>query len=100
MQKAIQIELKEKSIEIELKETELQADLQDKKTEFDMSNLISLYDGKEYEGSYEITPKISSQTLQTKGRVMAKDMQVKEIPYFEVSNISNGNTVYIGKELE
>ena len=48
-----------------------------------------------YEGSYEITPAIEAQTLETKNRKMEEDLKVLEIPYFETSNPS-GTTVIIG----
>ena len=49
-----------------------------------------------YAGSYEVTPKIKRQTLATEDKVMAKDLTVKEIPYYEVSNTHGGTTVIIG----
>lgn len=52
-----------------------------------------------YEGSYKVTPKVSSQVLETAHKVMSEDVTVAEIPYFEVSNIGKGHTVYIGKEI-
>ncbi len=58
-----------------------------------------LAEEKQYEGEYDVTPKVESQTLPTKEKYLLKDVTIKEIPYFEVSNDS-GNTVYIGKEIE
>lgn len=52
-----------------------------------------------YQGEYEITPKIDGVTVPTAQKSMEKDLRIKEIPYFEVSN-PNGKTVYIGKEIE
>ena len=54
---------------------------------------------EEYKGSYEVTPQVQEQTLSTARKVMRDDIKVKEIPYFEVSNNSGGNTVYIGSEV-
>lgn len=48
-----------------------------------------------YEGSYEVTPKVASQSLLTKGKLMINDVEVKSIPYHEVSNDSNGITISI-----
>lgn len=48
-----------------------------------------------YEGSYEITPKTTPQTLETSFRSLYKDIEVKEIPAEEVSNI-HGTTFIIG----
>ena len=49
-----------------------------------------------YEGPYEVTPKITAQTLETKQKFMDKDIQIREIPYYRVSNIKGGDTVTIG----
>ena len=58
----------------------------------------------EYSGNpddYVVTPKaFEVQTLSTKGKLMKQDLVVKEIPYSETSNPSDGITIYIGKELE
>ena len=55
--------------------------------------------GEPYEGEYEVTPKISSQTLATAKKLMKDDMTIKAIPYFDVSNPAGGQTIYIGSEL-
>ena len=52
-----------------------------------------------YKGEYEVTPKVTEQTLPTAQKVLEKDVCVKKIPYFEVSNNSGGNTVFIGSEV-
>ena len=52
-----------------------------------------------YTGEYNVTPKIESQMLPTKEKVMAEDVTIKAIPFFNVSNTSGGSTVYIGKEV-
>ena len=48
-----------------------------------------------YEGAYEVTPAISSQTLPTQYKYLRDDITVLEIPYYEVSN-PEGTTVIIG----
>lgn len=53
----------------------------------------------DYTGSYEVTPKTSEQSLKTKDRHLTDDVTVKAIPFFETSNNSGGNTVYIGSEV-
>lgn len=58
-----------------------------------------IYDGETYEGSYEITPSVHSQTLFTKQKFMTDDLTIKEIPYYETSNLQ-GITVYIADSLE
>lgn len=55
--------------------------------------------GEQYEGSYDVTPKVEGQTMPTKNKVLIDDMTVKAIPIFKVSNTSGGNTVYIGNEV-
>lgn len=53
-----------------------------------------------YEGDYIVTPKAHAQTvLPTKRKVMADDVTVLEIPYWETSN-PDGKTVYIAEEVE
>lgn len=52
--------------------------------------------GAEYMGDYRITPKVKQQTVPTKDRLLRKDMTVEAIPFFNVSNTSGGDTVYIG----
>lgn len=56
----------------------------------------------EYTGEYVVTPKArEDQILETKGKQMAENVTVKEIPVYRVSNNSGGQTVYIAgtKEL-
>lgn len=53
-----------------------------------------------YTGAYTVTPKTTGQYLATRDKMMSDDVTIKEIPYYETSNVSGGNTVYIGKEIE
>ena len=60
--------------------------------------LISV-EGKKYEGEYDITPSTyNDQVLATRNLVMAKDVTVRKISQFEVSNTSDGKTLIIGEE--
>jgi hypothetical protein len=52
-----------------------------------------------YGGEYQVTPKVTEQTLPTAQKFLVEDVTIKKIPYFEVSNEAGGNTVYIGKEV-
>lgn len=52
----------------------------------------------EYEGVYDITPKVVEQRMETKDKLMRDDVTIKSIPFFNVSNTSGGTTVYIAKE--
>lgn len=53
-----------------------------------------------YEGDYEVTPHVEGQELKTKHLYMTEDVTIHAIPFFEVSNKSGGNTVYIANEIE
>ena len=48
-----------------------------------------------YEGDYDVTPMVTSQTLKTKDKFMLDDVRVKEIPVFNVGNTAGGSTFYI-----
>ncbi len=51
-----------------------------------------------YDGEYEVTPKTyDEQTLQTVNKKMLKNVTIKKIPQFEVSN-EYGCTLIIGEE--
>lgn len=52
-----------------------------------------------YLGEYEVVPAIKQQQLDTKDKLMKKDVVISAISFFETSNDEGGNTVYIGKEL-
>ena len=49
-----------------------------------------------YSGDYTITPKVWSQSFETKNKRMEDDLTVLAIPYYETSN-PTGKTVYIGE---
>lgn len=49
-----------------------------------------------YEGDYEVTPKVVQQTLETASRSMESDVTIQAIPYYEVDNVFQGQTVIIG----
>ena len=50
-------------------------------------------------GDYEVTPKVTEQTLEAENKRMAANLKIKKIPYVEVRNPSGGTTVYIGSEV-
>lgn len=50
-----------------------------------------------YEGEYEVTPSTNEQLLMTKNKVLSKDVKVKAVGYYEVGNVANGKTIYIGE---
>ena len=51
-----------------------------------------------YDGDYIVTPSSNSQTLETANKKMLNDVEVKAIPYYDVSN-EYGRTIYIGGEI-
>lgn len=56
-------------------------------------------DIERYEGDYIITPlAYTQQELETRNKLLEDNITVKEIPYYQVSNI-DGTTVYIGSEV-
>ena len=55
--------------------------------------------GDPYEGPYDVTPKVTAQTLPTAKKLMRDDVSVRAIPYFDVSNPAGGNTIYIANEV-
>lgn len=56
---------------------------------------------EEYTGSYEAVSKpFKDSYLATKDKRLKDNIHVKEIPYYETSNLSDGVTVYIGSDVE
>lgn len=68
-------------VEIEVKEVEV---IRDGSGEYDF-----------YKGDYSIIPKINSQIMDTKDKIMKDNVEVAAIPFHEVSN-ENGTTIVIG----
>lgn len=57
---------------------------------------VHLLDGYDsYNGSYEVTPKLTEQIIDVSDKKMDEDMIIKPIPFYEVSN-EKGMTVIIG----
>lgn len=51
-------------------------------------------------GEYQVVPKaFEQQVLPTSNRVLKEDVVVREVPFYEVSNESDGVTAYIGKDM-
>lgn len=70
------------------------------KVDFEHFQIVSDHAGVEYyKGDYTVTPKIEKQELATRQKFLAENVKIKEIPFFEVSNLEGGQTVFIGKEL-
>lgn len=52
----------------------------------------------EYEGAYSVTPTGDAQILETANKKMISNVEVKAIPYYDISN-EYGRTIYIGGEI-
>lgn len=57
---------------------------------------VTILGVEKYAGKYDVTPTTDAQTLATRKKYMEDDVRINAIPYYEVSNNSGGNTVYIG----
>lgn len=49
-----------------------------------------------YDGTYEVTPTFSRQTLNTHDKLMTDDLTVRPIEVSRTSNPQGGNTIFIG----
>lgn len=56
--------------------------------------------GVKYEGDYEVIPTVDGLNMATRGKLMVDDVIVRAIPFYEVSNLSGGNTIYIADKIE
>lgn len=66
---------------------------------FDLEQSIQIVQTEYYRGEYIVTPKMFEGTvLPTKEKMMADDVTVLEVPYYEVTNETGGTTVYIATE--
>ena len=53
------------------------------------------YNGKQYNGAYEVTPSRQEKILNTQGCYMSNDVTVKKIPFAAVTNQQGGKTITI-----
>ena len=74
--------------------TKFESDNREFAAQFGSVNTVTV-GAEDYAGSYEVTPKVDSQTLPTEKRIMKQDLIVKEIPCYAVSN-QFGQTIVIG----
>lgn len=63
------------------------------------SSFQTVTDADIYEDSYEIIPKTTEQVMETKQKLMADDVTIRKIPFYETSNNTGGTTITIGKEV-
>ena len=64
-----------------------------------LSGGLSLPEGTvviNYDGPYEVTPRLTAQTLETQNKYMTDDVSVREIPVTYTSNLQDGLTVLVG----
>lgn len=65
--------------------------------EFDLeASVTDVIGGDAYEGEYEVTPTNTDIVLDTDGSVLTKDIVVKAVPTYAVSNTAGGTTFVIG----
>lgn len=83
--------LEDEPLEVELSDEVLSVDIVGEITEVISSDI------EHYKGDYVVTPKVSEQSFPTANKLMDGDVTVKAIPYYEVTNTSNGQTVIIGE---
>lgn len=63
----------------------------------DMGQVMEVPTAPAYGGEYEVVPKVyAEQALPTSGKLLGRDVLVRKIPQFEVSNGSGGKTLIIG----
>lgn len=63
---------------------------------FSVGAEYSVVQADQYTGSYEVTPRVYAQSLDTDGKLMDDDVTVHEIPVTRTSNPQGGQTVLIG----
>jgi len=63
-----------------------------------MDTAIIEWQGEPYEGPYSVRPKVTSQSLLTRHKLMTDNLTVQEIPYYQTTNAQGGYTVIIGGE--
>lgn len=90
----------EYQFELEQMDEEFIFTLEEPEYEFTIEEAIIIHEGgyDVYDGQYEVTPSAhNSIVLETREKLMADDVTVLKIPYYETSNES-GLTVYIAGE--
>lgn len=60
---------------------------------------VTILEVEQYEGTYEATPRMETQTLATKDKYLREDVRINAIPIIRVSNTSGGTTVFIANEV-
>ncbi len=61
------------------------------KVDFEHLQVVSDNVGADYyKGDYTVTPKVEKQELATCKKFLTENVKIKEIPFFEVSNLEGG----------
>lgn len=60
---------------------------------------VIIHDGDRYEGEYIVDPKFEETVLETKMKLLLDDVTVNPIKVEYTTNLSGGNTVYIGGDI-
>ena len=63
----------------------------------DVAESMKIVDLPEYEGPYDVTPTLATQSLATKGMAMNDDVTVEGIPSYRTTNAGGGYTVVIAQ---
>lgn len=64
--------------------------------EMEFSGISSLREYEDYQGSYDVTPMVTSQRLETADKHMLDDVLIRTIPTRETENEAGGTTFVIG----
>ena len=70
--------------------------LEDYEIEIELDAEVIDTGGDPYTGSYEVTPRLTEQTLETQYKTMADNVLVHGIPITRAGNPYGGDTVLIG----
>ena len=57
---------------------------------------VPLQEYEDYQGSYDVTPMVTSQRLETADKHMLDDVLIRTIPTKEIDNNAGGTTFVIG----
>lgn len=54
-----------------------------------------------YDGTYEVEPDaFQDQVLDTKNKILRKDLEIHHVPFYATHNPQGGNTAYIAMEVD
>lgn len=64
--------------------------------DLDTAIIVTNIEGEHYDGETIVDPTFSTQTLETRNKVMDDDVTVNSIYVGKTTNVSGGYTVYVG----